>query len=169
MIIGGAALLISLGQLIVAVLSLRALERSPQPTTTRTELALNKKALRSLLGAATALAVAAAALIRVEASNSNLRNALSRELDERELDALRVDVLSPDISNGLIWIGVLMACLAVFFAQRAWSAWSESEMTATGVALAAILAISAGVVGVFLIGASDPYTAAIHAPGRMWW
>jgi len=57
------------------------------------------------------------------------------------------------VSLVLVDVGVAAAIFCVFFAQRAWKGWSGPTPVALGVGLAAALAMTAGIVAVFLIAA----------------
>lgn len=148
MTIGIAALIVAIGQLVVAILSLRA-ERDAPTRSAHPRLAANQRSLNALLLGATFLAIAAAVLLRVEASNDNYRESSQTGDPEGA-------VLEAGVAHLLIAIGTVLAVLAIYLAQRAWQGWSGAEPEPRGVAIAATLAVCSGVVTVFLVAAWNP-------------
>jgi hypothetical protein len=108
-----------------------------------------------MLLAAVALLIAATALLKVEASNDAVA-AIVASRDKPSLGDSPIDpgnTLTPFIKQFLVAVGISAAIVCIGFAQRAWRGWSGSSPEVWGVALSALLAMAAGVVGIFLVAA----------------
>lgn len=157
MTVAWAALLVSIGQLLVGVLALRSPKSEVAPPASVTGLAANQRSLNAMLLAAVALFVAATALLKVEASNDAavaFFNSLESSSSGVSTPA-PTDVLTQVVQRGLVVLGVSSAGFCIFLAQRAWRGWSGSSPNALGVALSALLAMAAGTVGVSLFAAME--------------
>ncbi|HEX5983798.1 MAG TPA: hypothetical protein VFY69_06285 [Solirubrobacterales bacterium] len=106
-----------------------------------------------MLLAAVGLLIAATALLKVEASNAAETAFESSASDPVPAGVDLGSILSPFVLNVLVAVGGAAAMFSIYLAQRAWRGWSGSTAEPFGVALAALLAMSSGVVGVSLLAA----------------